>query len=171
MVRETSLHIIDSHTHVIASDTDKYPFAPVGGHQSDWSKARPVDHHGLVAAMDAAGIAQAMVVQASTVYGHDARYVVEAIKSHPTRFVGVFSIDAMADDAVEQMKRWLGEGPGRDAPVHHRHHHAGPGPLAGRPQVLSGLGVCRGERRLGLPADDQWTASPCCGRFWSVFPR
>jgi L-fuconolactonase len=110
MVRETSLHIIDSHTHVIASDTDKYPFAPVGGHQSDWSKARPVDHDGLVAAMDAAGIAQAVVVQASTVYGHDARYVVEAIKSHPTRFVGVFSIDAMADDAVEQMKRWLGEG-------------------------------------------------------------
>lgn len=110
MVGEASLQIIDSHTHVISSDTDRYPFAPVGGHQSDWSKARPVDHDGLIAAMDAAGIAQAVVVQASTVYGHDASYVVEAIKAHPSRFVGVFSIDAMADDAVEQMKRWLGDG-------------------------------------------------------------
>ena len=46
------------------------------------------------AAMDEAGIAQAVVVQASTVYGHDSRYVVEAVRTHPGRFVGVFSIDA-----------------------------------------------------------------------------
>jgi L-fuconolactonase len=104
------LDIIDSHTHVISPDVERYPLAPLGGHQSDWSQARPVDHDGLVAAMDQAGIAQAVVVQASTVYGHDARYVVEAVRAHPGRFVGVFSIDAMADDAVEQMKRWLGEG-------------------------------------------------------------
>lgn len=104
------MEIIDSHTHVISADTDRYPPAPLGGHQSDWSKARPVDHDGLVAAMDQAGIAQAVVVQASTVYGHDARYVIEAVRAHPTRFAGVFSIDPLADDAVDQMKRWIGEG-------------------------------------------------------------
>jgi predicted TIM-barrel fold metal-dependent hydrolase len=104
------LDVIDSHTHVISPDTERYPLAPIGGHQSDWSRARPVDHDGLIAAMDKAGISQAVVVQASTVYGHDARYVLEAVRAHPGRFVGVFSIDAMADDAVEQMKRWLGEG-------------------------------------------------------------
>src|SRR5882757_2047672 len=104
------LEIIDSHTHVISADTGRYPPAPLGGHQSDWSKARPVNHDGLAAAMDQAGIAKAVVVQASTVYGHDARYVVEAVHAHPNRFVGVFSIDPLADDAVEQMKRWIGEG-------------------------------------------------------------
>jgi L-fuconolactonase len=104
------LDVIDSHTHVISADANRHPPAPLGGHQSDWSKARPVDHDGLVGAMDRAGIAQAVVVQASTVYGHDCRYLVEAVRAHPRRFVGVFSIDPLADDAVEQMKRWIGEG-------------------------------------------------------------
>jgi len=104
------LDVVDSHTHVISPDMERYPHAPLGGHQSDWSQARPVDHHGLVAAMDKAGIARAVVVQASTVYGHDSRYVVEAVRAHPDRFVGVFSIDAMAGDAVEQIRRWTGEG-------------------------------------------------------------
>jgi L-fuconolactonase len=103
------LDVIDSHTHVISADADRYPPAPLGGHQSDWSKARPVNHDALVAAMDQAGIAKAVVVQASTVYGHDCRYLVEAVRAHPKRFVGVFSIDPLADDAVEQMKRWINE--------------------------------------------------------------
>jgi L-fuconolactonase len=103
------LDVIDSHTHVISADADRYPPAPLGGHQSDWSKARPVNHDALVAAMDQAGIAKAVVVQASTVYGHDCRYLVEAVRAHPQRLVGVFSIDPLADDAVEQMKRWISE--------------------------------------------------------------
>ena len=104
------MEIIDSHTHVISADAERYPPTPLGGHQSDWSKARPVAHDGLVAAMDQAGITQAVVVQASTVYGHDARYLVEAVRAHRNRFVGVFSIDPLANDAVEQMKRWISEG-------------------------------------------------------------
>ncbi|MGL4965248.1 MAG: amidohydrolase family protein [Inquilinus sp.] len=104
------MDVVDSHTHVISPDAERYPHAPLGGHRSDWSKARPVDHHGLVAAMDEAGIAQAVVVQASTVYGHDSRYVVEAVRTHPDRFVGVFSLDAVADDAVDQIKRWTDQG-------------------------------------------------------------
>jgi L-fuconolactonase len=103
------LDIIDSHTHVISADPDRYPPAPLGGHQSDWSKARPVTHDGLVAAMDQAGIAKAVVVQASTVYGHDSGYLVEAVRAHPGRFVGVFSIDPLAAGAVEQIKRWINQ--------------------------------------------------------------
>lgn len=102
--------IIDSHTHVIASDTEAYPLAPLGGHQSDWSRERPVGYAALVAAMDKAGIAKAVVVQASTVYGHDNRYVVEAVTAHRDRFVGVFSVDVLAADAVAQMRRWLDAG-------------------------------------------------------------
>jgi predicted TIM-barrel fold metal-dependent hydrolase len=49
-------------------------------------------------------------VQASTVYGHDNRYVVDAVRAHPDRFRGVFSIDVLAPDARSQLQRWLDAG-------------------------------------------------------------
>lgn len=91
-------------------DTLCYPLAPVGGHQSDWSRKRPVTFDALRAAMDDAGIAHAVVVQASTAYGNDNRYVAAAVDAHPDRFSGVFSIDVLADNAVVQMRRWLDAG-------------------------------------------------------------
>ena len=103
-------HIIDTHTHAISPDTERYPLAPVGGHQSDWSAKRPASYQALLAAMDQAGIARAVVVQASTAYGNDNRYVVEAVQAHPDRFAGVFSIDVLAADAVDQLRHWLGAG-------------------------------------------------------------
>lgn len=104
------MQIIDTHTHVISPDRAAYPTSPIGGHQSAWSQARPVDADGLLRAMDAAGIAKAVVVQASTVYGHDNRYVADSVRAHPDRFVGVYSIDALAPDAPSQIDRWQGEG-------------------------------------------------------------
>jgi predicted TIM-barrel fold metal-dependent hydrolase len=101
---------IDTHTHAISPDTARYPLAPVGGHQSDWSAKRPVSYEGLLAAMDQAGIARAVVVQASTAYGNDNRYVVDAVRAHPDRFAGVFSIDVLAADAVSELQRWLDAG-------------------------------------------------------------
>src|SRR5580698_2430948 len=80
--RNAMSDIIDTHTHVIATDNVKYPVAPLGGQQSTWSQNYPVDISGLIAAMDKAGVAKAVVVQASTVYGHDNRYAVEAVKTH-----------------------------------------------------------------------------------------
>ncbi|ALL70927.1 amidohydrolase (plasmid) [Paraburkholderia caribensis MBA4] len=102
--------VVDTHTHAISPDKARYPLAPVGGHQSEWSAKRPVSFEGLLAAMDEAGIGRAVVVQASTVYGNDNSYVVEAVRSHPDRFAGVFSIDVLAADAVTQMQRWLDAG-------------------------------------------------------------
>ena len=29
---------IDIHPHIIADDPKRYPLAPLGGHQSDWSR-------------------------------------------------------------------------------------------------------------------------------------
>jgi predicted TIM-barrel fold metal-dependent hydrolase len=106
----STMKFIDSHLHAIAPDTGSYPRAPIGGHQSDWSQKRPVDVAGVVRGMDAAGIAKAVVVQASTVYGHDNRYVVDVVRAHPERFVGVYSIDALAPDAVSQIDRWQAAG-------------------------------------------------------------
>src|SRR2546422_210254 len=102
--------IVDTHTHAISPDELRYPLAPVGGHQSDWSAKRPASYEALLAAMDQAGIARAVVVQASTAYGNDNSYVVEAVRAHPERFSGVFSIDVLAHDAVAQLRRWLDAG-------------------------------------------------------------
>ena len=104
------MDVIDTHTHVISPDAARHPPDPIGGRRSDWSLAHPVDIDGLVQALDQADIAKAVVVQASTVYGHDNRYVVEAVRSHPDRFVGVYSIDAPAPDAVERIRYWQDQG-------------------------------------------------------------
>jgi L-fuconolactonase len=102
--------IIDIHPHVISTDAKRHPLAPLGGVQSTWSRDRPIPFERLVAAMDAAGVAKAAVVQASTAYGHDNGYVAEAIAAFPKRLTGVFSVDVLAPDAVDKMRHWLDRG-------------------------------------------------------------
>ena len=101
--------VIDIHPHIIADDTKCYPLAPLGGHQSDWSRTRPVTTEQMIAAMDKAGVAKAAIVQASTCYGHDNSYVADAVAAHPDRFTGVFSVDVLAPDAPERMRHWVGK--------------------------------------------------------------
>src|SRR5438105_2476245 len=91
--------VIDIHPHIIASDTVRYPLAPLGGHQSDWSRTRPVTTEQMIAAMAKAGVAKSAIVQASTCYGHDNSYVADAVTAHPDRFTGVFSVDVLAAEA------------------------------------------------------------------------
>src|SRR6202011_706160 len=98
---------IDIHPHVISTDTDRYPNAPVGGHKSDWSRERPVSLERMIAAMDQTGIARSALVQASTCYGHDNSYIADAVAAHPDRFTGVFSVDVLAPDAPERMRHWV----------------------------------------------------------------
>jgi predicted TIM-barrel fold metal-dependent hydrolase len=99
--------IIDIHPHVISTDLKRYPRAPLGGHQSDWSRQRPVSFEKMIAAMNEAGIAKSALVQASTCYGHDNSYVADAVAAHPERFTGVFSADVLASDAVATMAHWM----------------------------------------------------------------
>jgi L-fuconolactonase len=99
---------IDIHPHVISSDTQRYPNAPVGGHKSDWSRERPVSVEQMIAAMDQAGIAKSALVQASTCYGHDNSYIADAVAAYPNRFTGVFSVDVLAPDAPEKIRHWVG---------------------------------------------------------------
>ena len=101
---------IDIHPHIIANDAARYPLAPLGGHQSDWSRTRPVTLGQLIAAMDKAGVQKAAIVQASTCYGHDNSYVADAVAAHPDRFTGVFSVDVLASDAPQHMRACCGRG-------------------------------------------------------------
>ena len=101
---------IDIHTHVISPDTARYPLAPLGGKQSDWSKTRPTSAEALLSAMDEAGVAKVALVHASTAYGYDNSYTADCVARHPDRFTGVFSIDLLAADAVAQFDRWVAAG-------------------------------------------------------------
>src|ERR1700758_296808 len=101
---------IDIHPHVISTDTERYPIAPIGGHKSDWSEERPVSVEQMIAAMDQAGIGKSALVQASTCYGHDNSYIADAVAAYPNRFTGVFSVDVLAPDACETMTRWMSRG-------------------------------------------------------------
>jgi L-fuconolactonase len=109
-MREAVSDVIDIHTHVISSDLERYPVAPLGGKQSDWSRERPTSAAALLAAMDEAGVTKSAVVQASTAYGFDNSYLADCVAAHPDRFTGVFCIDMFAADAGAQFKRWTEAG-------------------------------------------------------------
>jgi predicted TIM-barrel fold metal-dependent hydrolase len=99
---------IDIHPHVISTDTLRYPNAPVGGKKSDWSHDKPVSVEQMLVAMDQAGIAKSVLVQASTCYGHDNSYLADSVAAHQDRFTGVFSVDVLAPDAPEKIHYWVG---------------------------------------------------------------
>ncbi len=100
----------DIHPHIISDDERKYPHAPIGGVQSDWSKEHHVTAEDMVAAMDQAGIESSALVQAATSYGYDNSYVADAVAKYPDRFTAVATIDVLAPDAVETLKKWLARG-------------------------------------------------------------
>lgn len=102
--------IIDIHPHIVSPDTNRYPLAPLGGKQSAWSTERPTTYETLLLAMDEAGVAKAAIVHSSTAYGYDNSYVADAVAAVPSRFTGVYSIDAMAPDAVTSFDYWLARG-------------------------------------------------------------
>ena len=102
--------VVDSHSHVIADDPVRYPLAPMGGKQSDWSKERPVNGFGMAQAMKEAGVAKSVLVQASTCYGHDNSYTLDCVKANTSQFMGVYSVDTLQPDAVTQVKHWKDAG-------------------------------------------------------------
>jgi L-fuconolactonase len=102
--------LIDIHPHVVSTDTQRFPLTPIGKHQSDWSRERPVTCDEMIQAMDQARVAKAAVVQASSVYAFDNSYVAAAVAAWPKRFTGVFSVDVLAPDAVDKMKYWIAAG-------------------------------------------------------------
>lgn len=102
--------VIDIHPHVISTDEKRYPRDPLGGHQSVWSKERPVSTEQMVAAMNEAGIAKSALVHSSTCYGYDNSYVADAVAAHPERFTGVCSVDMLAPDAPEKIRYWAARG-------------------------------------------------------------
>jgi L-fuconolactonase len=101
--------IVDTHPHVMAKPSERYPFAPVGGQQSDWSRDVSLDGDAFAAMMSVAGVGQAVLVQTSTVYGFDNGFLADTVASRPAVFSGVCSIDALASDAPSRLSYWITE--------------------------------------------------------------
>jgi predicted TIM-barrel fold metal-dependent hydrolase len=102
--------VIDIHPHIVSPDTKRYPLAPIGGIQSNWSSERPTTYQDLLKSMEEAGVDKAAIVHSSTAYGFDNSYVADAVAAVPSRFTGVYSIDVMAADAITTFDYWLDRG-------------------------------------------------------------
>lgn len=104
MVGQEMPYTVDSHTHIISSDQERYPANPLGGHRSQWSKKRKVGIEELLHQADAAKVDRVVVVQASTVYGFDNRYLADALAKHRGRISAVCAVDFLGEaSAVKQL--------------------------------------------------------------------
>ncbi len=135
------MDIVDTHCHIISADLAKYPRAPIGGKQSGWATTRPVDADGMAERMDQAGIAQSVLVQATTAYGYDNSYVLDSTAARPDRFIAVGTVDPLRPDAADNL-----------AAV------CGPGGLSGVRLFTSGSTV---------PTQGEWFAAPETYPFWT----
>lgn len=104
------MEFVDSHCHIISDDESRYPRAPLGGKQSAWATTRPLTAEQLVRQMDAAGVTQAVLVQATTAYGYDNSYVLDSSRRWPGRFVFVGTFDPLAPRATERLAEGLEDG-------------------------------------------------------------
>ncbi|KHL02940.1 amidohydrolase family protein [Sinomonas humi] len=103
------MRYFDTHTHAISPDTEAFPPKPLGGTRSEWSQTRPVDVDGLIRSLDEAGVEQAALVHASTVYGFDNSYAAAALARYPDRLVGVGAVNFLADSAVADLRELIEE--------------------------------------------------------------
>jgi predicted TIM-barrel fold metal-dependent hydrolase len=95
--------IIDTHVHVVARDEVSFPLRP-SGVGSQWFREHPVTAEDYAATASAAGVAGAVLVQAHGAYGSDNRYVLDALRVAPERFVGVVIVDPADPDAPAHLR-------------------------------------------------------------------
>lgn len=102
--------LVDIHPHIISPDTEAYPLAPLGGVRSHWSKDREsAPFEALIEAMDDAGVSRAAVVQSSTTYGHNNRYLADSVDRSDGRITGVCSVGFMEDSILDDIRYWIDE--------------------------------------------------------------
>jgi len=101
--------LIDAHTHVACGDDARFPTSPTGVASDWWRHGGTVDE--LVAELDAADVARAVVVQAIGAYAHDCRCAAAAAAEHPARLALVASVDMESDDPAAAMAELMGSLP------------------------------------------------------------
>lgn len=109
--------IVDSHTHVVAPDETRYPLRPLGldqgvgaeRKQAAWFRDVPASAEKLLALMDEAGVAAALLVQGVGAYSYDNAYATDAALAHRARLASVVAVDPTRDDAPATLRRWVEE--------------------------------------------------------------
>jgi predicted TIM-barrel fold metal-dependent hydrolase len=97
--------LIDTHTHIIASDESAYPFSP-STRASEWFREAPHTAEELIVLMDGAGVEKAVLVQAVGAYGFLNDYAADSARIHPDRFVSACCVDPFAEGAVATLGHW-----------------------------------------------------------------
>ena len=89
--------VVDTHTHVISDDHEKYPLQVADYPGVEWVHEAPVTVEELRAEMAVAGVDRAVLVQALGGYGTDNSYVVDARAAYPETFSAVAIVDDPSD--------------------------------------------------------------------------
>lgn len=94
------LVIVDSHTHVMSGDTERYPVRPDLGH---WFHGAG-DVESLLAAMDVAGVDQAVLVQFVGGYAYDCSYAADAVAAGDGRLGLCGAVDMFGPDPAGDLR-------------------------------------------------------------------
>ena len=101
---------IDSQVHTYERNCPERPWGNFLGDSDDTSGWAPeVTGDDMVAAMDAVGVAGAILVSPFTMYGFDPSYALEVHAKHPQRFALVKPFDADSARVAEEIAEWAGK--------------------------------------------------------------
>jgi predicted TIM-barrel fold metal-dependent hydrolase len=100
---------IDTHTHPISPDRERYPLRAGRENSGGWATEMPVSTGDLLAAMDRCGVHGAVLVQSANVYGFENSYVADGARENPGRCVAICAIDMLAPDAPDTLTHWVKE--------------------------------------------------------------
>ena len=98
--------MIDTHTHVVGADHERYPLKP-RNLSGEWYLEAPHTAEELLSCMDAAGVEQAVLVQAVGAYTYENDYAADSGLAHPTRLASACCIDPLAPAAAETLRYWI----------------------------------------------------------------
>ncbi len=98
--------MIDTHTHVVGADHERYPLEP-RNLSGKWYLEAPHTAEELLACMDEAGVEQAVLVQAVGAYTYANDYAADSGLAHPERLASACCIDPLARGADETLRYWI----------------------------------------------------------------
>ena len=103
--REESGGWVDAAVHIWSDDRVGYPFAPHDGHELP-TMGGSVER--LLQTLDDAGAVGAVCVQ-PRVYGYDHGYLIDALRRHADRLVGVALVNPVRRAGPDELRRLVGE--------------------------------------------------------------
>ena len=106
-MRDSPFPVVDAHVHVVSADHAAYPLRPMPL-SGEWYREAPCAAEDLLARMDAAGVARAVLVQPLGAYSYDNRYAADCAARHPERLAAVCCVDPRGEDPAGALAHWVG---------------------------------------------------------------